>query len=185
MEFSPERLPTRLIICVDGTWCNPDGTRTKPLTQPLDVTGEQQCNLTNVYQIYISVKEGKCIDSQTGKAFNQCRKYIHGLASKADVSLTQRAWAGFSGHGYEKQILHVYEECCKLQHEDDEVWLYGFSRGAFVVRAVAGMLHYLRAINSAGTPAFQAHYKEALGVYKAMYRQGRLGMGQVSWQSAR
>lgn len=180
MESSTEPLPTRLIICVDGTWCNPDGTRSKVRSQALDTAGGQRYNLTNVYQIYISVKEGKCIDGRTGKAFNQCRKYIHGLGSTSDFSLTQRAWAGFSGHGYEKQIRQVYEDCCALQNEDDEVWLYGFSRGAFVVRAVAGMLYYLRAINSAGTPAFKADYKKALEVYKAMQKQEKLGMGQVS-----
>lgn len=106
--------------------------------------------------------------------------YIDGLASAAEFSVTQRAWAGYSGSGYEKQIREAYEECCKLRNEGDEVWLYGFSRGAFVVRAVAGMLHYLRAIESAGTETFRTDYKRALEVYKAMQKQGKLGPGQVS-----
>lgn len=77
------------------------------------------------------------------------------------------------------QIKSVYRECCRLGPED-EVWLYGFSRGAYVMRAVAGILHYVCAIASA-TPvsegpnkAFEDDYKEALKTYQRMSKSGSL-----------
>ncbi|KAI9783460.1 MAG: hypothetical protein M1816_001384 [Peltula sp. TS41687] len=66
--------------------------------------------------------------------------------------------------------IRVAMRCCMLGPED-EIWLYGFSRGAYVVRAVAGLLHYLRALVSANTPSFKQDYSEALEVYKAIKRR--------------
>lgn len=79
------------------------------------------------------------------------------------------------------QIKQVYRACCKLNH-DDEVWLYGFSRGAYVVRAVAGLLHYMRSLLSAdqNDGTFDEHYKNALEVYlKMQSKDGLVHVGQV------
>lgn len=45
----------RLIICVDGTWCGPDGGATK------------SGNITNIYRLYASVERRwsyKCVGNQ-------------------------------------------------------------------------------------------------------------------------
>ncbi|KZF26032.1 hypothetical protein L228DRAFT_3439 [Xylona heveae TC161] len=158
--------PKRLIYCVDGTWCGPDGASHAGST------------LTNVYQIYVSIhdssKSGTC--SQDG--FFQQPMYEPGIGSADDTHSMERIMSGVFGEGYLQQIKKIYETCCRLSSED-EVWLFGFSRGAFVVRAVAGLLHYLRAISSAGTPQFAEDYKTALKVYATFQKQSKLGPGQI------
>lgn len=72
------------------------------------------------------------------------------------------------------QIRIIYEECCRLTGPEDEVWLYGFSRGAYVVRAVAGLLHYMRALKSATTASFDDDCHEALKVYQKMVEKDEL-----------
>ncbi|KAI9700970.1 MAG: hypothetical protein M1820_006615 [Bogoriella megaspora] len=158
--------PRRLIYCVDGTWCGPDG---KSL-----VTG----NLTNVYQIYASIDDSTKTGSPVDDGYFQEPLYEPGIGSADDSLSMKRIRAGIFGKGFLKQIKKVYEKCCKLG-QDDEVWLFGFSRGAFVVRAVAGLLHYLRAISSAGTAQFDEDYKTALKIYEAMQKQGQLGPGRI------
>jgi uncharacterized protein (DUF2235 family) len=78
-----------------------------------------------------------------------------------------------------EQISDVYEFICQSTGPEDEIWLYGFSRGAYVVRAVAGLLHYLRAISSAGEDRFKGDFDLALKVYKKLQQQDTLGEGQV------
>ena len=88
---------------------------------------------------------------------------------------------GVFGVGYQDQIRQVYEGCCTFGiHPDDEIWLFGFSRGAYVVRAVASLLHHLMALTSAGTPAFEKHYREALKIYRGMRKTSKLHQaGQI------
>lgn len=78
------------------------------------------------------------------------------------------------------QIRDVYEHCCLTTGKDDEVWLFGFSRGAFVVRAVAGLLHYIGALKSAGEESFKDDFNNALKVYKMLQQDNKLGVGRVS-----
>lgn len=72
--------------------------------------------------------------------------------------------AGVYGNGYQDLIKQIYERCCELDNTS-EVWLYGFSRGAYIARAVAGMLHFIGALKSAGRPEFGKEYKQALKMY--------------------
>lgn len=136
-------LPTRLVICVDGTQYQPS---------------ESSRTHTNVYRIYAGIKPGKVVDKATGVAYNQVLKYVPGIGSADDVFSTERTF----GQGYQKQIQDVYESCCQLHNERDEVWLFGFSRGAYVIRAVAGLLHRYGAMTTAGQPEFARDFKKAL-----------------------
>lgn len=109
-------------------------------------------------------------------------KYFPGIAAHDEIIFLQRMKEGAFGGECLSQIKEVYRECCRLNGKEDEVWLYGFSRGAYVVRAVAGLLHYMRALNSAeGLDAtFEKDYKQALKVYREMQKCDQLGTGQVN-----
>jgi hypothetical protein len=48
-----------------------------------------------------------------------------------------------------------------------------------VVRAVAGLLHYLRALTSAGSNSFEKDYEQTLKVYRSTQKSGKLGPGQI------
>ena len=161
MAFELQVPPVRLIICVDGTWCSPDGNSKTHYSQ------------TNIYRIYACVQEGLCVDPSTGRTVYQHKEYIEGIGSANDAVSFERLHAGAFGRGYLGHIKKVYELCCQLTGDDDEVWLFGFSRGAFVVRAVAGLLHYLKALCSAGSPQFEQDFKDSLKTYKEMQRTGK------------
>ena len=156
-----QNLRTRLIICIDGTYCTPDGPH-----------GKGNGNISNVYRICASVKTGRCPDG-----FFQDRHYEQGIGSADKVGSFQRLKAGFSGDGYQDIIRRVYERCCKLTSQD-EIWLYGFSRGAYIARAVVGLLHHIGALSSTGED-FKNDYKKALEFYKTPEKRSTIGPGQV------
>ncbi|KAG5759066.1 hypothetical protein H9Q72_012810 [Fusarium xylarioides] len=156
-------LPVRLIICVDGTWCSPDGPH-----------GKRNQNVTNIYRFHASIKKGVCNDG-----FYQEKEYFSGIAAEDGIGYGERLFAGMLGTPCIEQISNVYEYICKSTGPEDEVWLYGFSRGAYVVRAVAGLLHYLRAIRSAGEACFKKDFDLALKVYKKMQQEHRLDEAAV------
>ena len=157
---------TRLIFCVDGTYCNPDGT-----------DGKGHGNVTNVFRIYASVKEGNCYDEITQKTVFQKKKYEPGISAE-ELNPFKKAKAGLYGTGCDELIRNLYRECCLLD-KDDEVWLFGFSRGAYVVRAVAGLLHHITALNSTEVKEFKSDYDKALKFYDSKSRKAS-GPGQVS-----
>lgn len=165
---SPTVTRTRLIVCVDGTWCTPDGTAPKP---------GSEASLTNVYNVFASAKEGEVKD-QAGIIWKQEKHYDPGLGALEKPGTISRLNAGLYGTGWEELIRDTYERCCILGSED-EIWLFGFSRGAYIIRAVASLLHYIGKVKSAGTAAFQKDYDGAFAMYSSMQGKGQLGKGQV------
>ena len=154
-------LPTRLVICIDGTYCTADGP-----------DGKGHGNTSNVYRIFASVKTGECDDG-----FNQKKHYEEGIGTADEVRSWRRLKAGVFGYGYEKLIQDTYEQCCQLT-ERDQVFLYGFSRGAYIARAVAGLLDYIGALNSTGEQ-FKKDYNRMLEVYNNEAKRSAIGPGQV------
>lgn len=153
--------PTRLIICIDGTYCTADGPE-----------GKGHGNTSNVYRLFASIKAGKCPDG-----FNQEKHYEEGIGSADEVGSLKRLTAGVCGAGYQDFIQKSYEQCCQLTSQD-EIWLFGFSRGAYIARAVAGLLDYIGALNSTGDQ-FKKDYKKMLEVYNNKEKRSRIGRGQV------
>ncbi|TDZ55120.1 Uncharacterized protein CTRI78_v005652 [Colletotrichum trifolii] len=123
----------RIIVCVDGTWYNADGKE-----------GNGKGNNSNVFRIFASVRPGLVTDGK-GKQAEQIVKYFPGIG--VDRRPLNKFNDGITGDGCTQQIEDVYRasdnEYCSAQVKSskDEVWLYGFSRGAYVVRAVATLLH--------------------------------------------
>ncbi|KAF4878685.1 hypotheticall protein [Colletotrichum siamense] len=118
----------RIVVCVDGTWFNEDGRE-----------GHGHGNNSNVFRIYASVKIGKTKDGD-GNEVEQIAKYFPGIGT--NKMPLNRFNDGMTGKGCEEQIQEVYAYCCReIKSKDDEVWLFGFSRGAYVVRAVSVLLN--------------------------------------------
>ena len=46
-----------------------------------------------------------------------------------------------TGAGLQKNVNDVYRYLMEVYEEQDRIFLFGFSRGAFTVRSLAGMLH--------------------------------------------
>jgi len=162
--------PVRLIICVDGTWCSPDGSH-----------GARNQNITNIYRIFASVQMGVVKDAVDGREYEQRKHYVQGIAAN-DESWVHRVHVGIHGNKCLEQICDVYQMCCQLGPED-EVWMFGFSRGAYVVRAVAGLLHFLWCLvpppRDDSRSSFKQEYEQILKLYATMQQQKKLEEGAI------
>ena len=105
----------RIVICSDGTWNTPDGAA-----------------LTNVTRIARAVLP----TAPDGTA--QVVFYDAGVGTEG--SRLWRLLGGVSGKGLEKNIRDCYRFLVHNYEEGDEIYLFGFSRGAYTVRSLAGMV---------------------------------------------
>ncbi|MEO7340992.1 MAG: DUF2235 domain-containing protein [Luteolibacter sp.] len=109
----------RLIICNDGTWNTPDQEE-NGIPSP-----------TNVFKLYNSIAT---VDSNGVEQ----RKYYHpGVGTNGKVDSIA---GGALGVGVSSQIRSAYQWIGTNYNPGDEIYIFGFSRGSFVARSLAGFL---------------------------------------------
>jgi uncharacterized protein (DUF2235 family) len=113
-------MPKNIVICCDGTGNEIGNT------------------LSNVLKLYRIVQKNEhqrvyynpgvgTIGQQNGwQRFKQNARAVFGLAT---------------GYGLDDDILTAYRFLCEIYEENDKVWLFGFSRGAYTVRILAAFIH--------------------------------------------
>jgi uncharacterized protein (DUF2235 family) len=113
-----------LVICCDGTG------------------NEISENISNVLKLYRTLR--KTAKTQP----NQLVFYDPGVGTLARPNpwkkWRQDVYAIFAlatGYGLDDNILNSYEFIVDNFQEGDDIWLFGFSRGAYTVRALAGLIH--------------------------------------------
>jgi len=111
----------RIIICADGTWNAPDQIDQSGVRKPSNV-----------------VKMTRAILPQTSDGSNQIVFYDQGVGT--DESLKSKIIGGAFGKGLTKNILDCYRFIVHNYNEGDEIFMFGFSRGAFTVRSLAGLI---------------------------------------------
>jgi hypothetical protein len=108
----------RLIICCDGTWNWPQPQRE-----------------TNVVRLLRAIRPlGKRSD---GGPVTQIVHYHLGIGTG---NILDRAVGGGTGVGLSDSVKSCYGFLVDNYEPDDEILLFGFSRGSYVVRSVAGMV---------------------------------------------
>ncbi|MHC4845333.1 MAG: DUF2235 domain-containing protein [Planctomycetota bacterium] len=113
-------MPNRaLVVCCDGTWNTPD-QEDGGVPSP-----------TNVVRLY------NCLVEQTDTR-KQLRYYHPGVGTEG--GLLTRTAGGAYGKGLGQNILSAYRWLGSRYEPGDDVYLFGFSRGAFTVRSLAGMV---------------------------------------------
>jgi len=132
-------------------------------------------NFTNIFRIFsvVHTADGLTEEQQSAEElqkFEQTRKYWSGVGT--DSTKVAKARAGIWGVGSDELIRDVYEHCCrKATLPDDEIYMFGYSRGAYVVRAVAGLLHNIQAMTSDKT-CFEKDYQKGLEIFQDLTRDG-------------
>jgi uncharacterized protein (DUF2235 family) len=107
-------MPSNIVLCLDGTWNKPgqkdQGVETK----------------TNVLKLYEALAVRP----------DQIREYFSGVGTAP----TQKIRGGAFGWGLFDQIKDAYR--CLRNHfmPGDRIYIFGFSRGAFSARSLAGMV---------------------------------------------
>lgn len=107
----------RIITCSDGTWNKPKNT------------DRGQIVPTNVALMYKAIKS---IENE------QVKVYDTGVGSS--FSLKEQIWGGITGHGIDNKIKNMYLFIMLNYCIGDEIYLFGFSRGAYTARSLGGFI---------------------------------------------
>lgn len=105
----------RLIVCCDGTW--------QDLSRPYP---------TNV------VKIAQVIKPSASDGTRQIVYYQDGLGTRDEFD---KITGGAFGWGIDIAIQEAYRFLCLNYEDGDEIYLFGFSRGAYTVRSLAGFIY--------------------------------------------
>jgi len=106
----------RLIVCCEGTWQkldSPDASNVLKMTQSIRATDD-----SGIQQIVF---------------------YDQGIGTEGD--LIEQIGGGAFGWGIDQKIKAAYQFLSLNYHEGDEIYLFGFSRGAYTVRCLAGLIY--------------------------------------------
>jgi uncharacterized protein (DUF2235 family) len=71
------------------------------------------------------------------------------------------------GIGVKRNVLNLYKFLCRNYNENDKIWVFGFSRGAFTVRVLAGLIRHEGLIADGTSDELD---RNALAAYRA-YRK--------------
>ncbi len=122
-----ERSPRQLILCCDGT----NNTLTG---------GAKDTNVLRLFERLRATDDGRRVlyyDPGVGTADE--------LPPTDAVQWMRRKWDRLSGlasgQGVFENISQAYSFLMREWREGDSVWLFGFSRGAFTARSIAGIVH--------------------------------------------
>jgi uncharacterized protein (DUF2235 family) len=105
----------RIILCADGTWNTPHG---------VDATPED----TNVRKLYCALADVP----------EQLRYYDSGVGT--DGTPIDHLVGGAMGEGLFQKIQDNYGYLAYVWDPGDDVYLFGFSRGAYTARSLGGMI---------------------------------------------
>ncbi|MGJ0509938.1 MAG: DUF2235 domain-containing protein [Methylocystis sp.] len=110
----------RLVVFCDGTWNKEDQKSRDGRPCP-----------TNVLRLFELTRAGD------GDGCVQIVDYVRGVGNRWDERLT----GGGFGLGMSDNIKGAYQFLVSNYEDGDEIFLFGFSRGAFTVRSLAGMIY--------------------------------------------
>lgn len=105
----------KIILCADGTWNTPHG----PAEMPED---------TNVRKLFMLLKDDP----------SQLKYYDSGVGT--DGRAFEHFFGGTMGEGLFQKVQDAYQFLSYVWDPADEIFLFGFSRGAYTARSVAGMI---------------------------------------------
>ncbi len=108
-------MPKRLVICCDGTWNSYDSA-----------------SPTNVLELR------NLIVPVAPDGFRQSVYYDTGIGTLG--GWLRRAIDGATGRGLSENIRQAYRALIDNYETGDQIYLFGFSRGAFTVRSLAGLI---------------------------------------------
>src|SRR5690349_12294180 len=105
----------KVIICTDGTWNTPHGIAAADID-------------TNVRKLYCSLAEIP----------DQMRYYDSGVGT--DGTPIDHLAGGAMGEGLFQKVQDGYEFLAYVWDPSDEIYIFGFSRGAYTARSLGGMI---------------------------------------------
>lgn len=146
--MSESKVLRRVIVCVEEAY------------EPLAVAkNDAKCvNETNISRIHRCIRQGQFIEP-SGQIIEQNAKYYQAIVPTHKLA---------SNKAGEQQIQDIALDICRTLHDArDEIFLFGAGRGAYTVRAVAGILHHMGMPRSGYLNNFSELYEATLKLIKA------------------
>lgn len=125
----------RLVVCCDGTWNRGD-----------------QRHPTNVAKVCAAVAP---VD---GSGTVQVPHYVQGVGT----ARWERIRGGVFGMGLSRGVIDAYRWVAENYSPDDEIFLFGFSRGAYTARSTAGLIRNCGIL----TQPTEEHIQQAYTIYR-------------------
>lgn len=120
-----------IVLCLDGTWNGPDAKTEKGDLSPSNVQKLFEA-LTGSRGLQVTENELE-ISSP-----NQVAKYIHGVGDATNW-LAEKV-EGATGLGLVARIVRGYTYLSRVYEPGDQIYIVGFSRGAYTARALGGFI---------------------------------------------
>lgn len=114
----------RIITCSDGTWNKPGAKCDGKFVE------------TNVQRVFEAICKKTTNDNDD--EIHQVKYYDEGVG--AEGTLWSRMIDGATGRGIDENIKLIYEFIVWNYEPGDELFLFGFSRGAYTARSLAGLI---------------------------------------------
>ena len=139
------------------------GTRPKSIILFSDGTGNSSAKLfkTNVWRMYEVVDLGP---SSEGKR-DQIAYYDDGVGTSSFKPLT--ILGGAFGWGLQRNVLDIYRYACRNFREGDDIYAFGFSRGAFTARLVVALIASQGIVRSSSEAELDWKSLEAYRAFRA------------------
>jgi uncharacterized protein (DUF2235 family) len=130
-------LPGKEVVLTDGLEL--DAQRPKRPGKKLVIFADGTGNAfsvqeSNVWRLYQALDK-----SEKPQGLQQIARYIPGVGTSGNRLI--RTLDGMTGFGVPSNVRKLYRFLCWNWDPDDEIYLFGFSRGAFTVRTLASMIY--------------------------------------------
>ncbi|KAK5007097.1 hypothetical protein LTR28_005689 [Elasticomyces elasticus] len=141
----------RLILAEDGTWLDSDGSSLKgTLSIPSNVT-----------------RITRAIKARSSDGIPQIVYYHFGVGSQG--SIVDRLYGGATGNGLAEIVREGYEFISTNYVPGDEIFLIGFSRGAFTARSIAGLIGEVGVLTKSGLPYLSEIFRDVQHMHDPNY----------------
>jgi len=129
-----------------------------------DGTGNSSAKLfrTNVWRLY------QALDTSNLTGADRQVSYYHdgvGTSSFRPLALL----GGAFGWGLKRNVLDLYSYLCRVYEPGDRLYLFGFSRGAFTVRVLAGLVLQEGLVADTGDKELQMYVRDAYRHFRCRF----------------
>ncbi|KAJ3003805.1 UNVERIFIED_CONTAM: hypothetical protein HDU68_005497 [Siphonaria sp. JEL0065] len=128
----------RLVVCIDGTWQSPGTGADAPSQGGLKVS--QTLTPSNITKIAYLLGNGRNQHDLDQDSLAQKVYYHSGVATEVHDKKSQQLEGNFGN--IHEHLLDAYIWLAKEYREGDEIYAFGFSRGATIVRSLFSFIRY-------------------------------------------
>ncbi|KAG9646740.1 hypothetical protein KCU64_g10408, partial [Aureobasidium melanogenum] len=129
------------------------------------------------------VKNGKVFDEESKKLIFQHSEYYRGVHDPTSwMGNLRTGYDGTGPAGVDAMIAHLYETIASRNlGPEDELFFFGYSRGAYTVRCLANILHYLRLPRAHNdTTQIKRIYSTGLSLYESIRTSPKSCPGKIN-----